>query len=100
MKKARAMRASWRERVDASSLLGVALRLVVGDFGVLLAGRHLLALLVFALLLGDFVGAFGLHQPHLLGGLRTGLVLRIELGLGDLLLGLGLRLADVLGVVL
>ena len=76
------------------------LDLVVGDLRVLLAGRHFLALLVFALLLGDLVLALGLGQPHLLVGLGAGLVLRVQFGLGDLLLGLGLGLADVLGVVL
>ena len=83
--------------------LGGLLRLALGAVALharLLHARVLrLAFLVVALLLRDVVGGLGLRFLHLLLGLGLVLrVLRVELGLGDLLLAFGFRRADVLGV--
>jgi hypothetical protein len=78
--------------------LGVALGGLVRRLRVLLADVLGVALHVVALFLGDVVGGIGLRQLHLLVRLRAGLVLRFQFGLGDLLLALGVGLAEILRI--
>src|SRR4029077_4752786 len=81
-------------------LLDVGLGLLMLRLGRLLARVLLVALHVVALFLRDVVLALGLRLRDLALVTRRGVVLRVELGLGHLLLGLGFLLADVLRVVL
>src|SRR5690606_22706347 len=80
--------------------LGVLLGLHVGRLGFLLAHVLGVAREVVTLLLGHLVLGIGPGLVHLVSVLLTGLVVGLELGLGDLLVALGLLLADVLGIAL
>src|ERR1700761_5897436 len=79
--------------------LDVGLALGFVGAGLLLASALGVALLVVALLLGDFIVGLHLFFLDCTGVAVAGLVLLFQLGLGDVLLALGVLLADVLGVV-
>src|SRR5262249_49180809 len=81
-------------------LLDVRPRPLAPGFLLLLARVLLVALHVVALFLGDVVLAIGLGFRDLALVARRGVFLRVELGLGDLLLRLGFFLAHVLLVAL
>src|SRR5581483_7063191 len=75
-------------------------RLVALRLGFVLARRLLLALLVVAALLGDVVVGLGLRLGDLVLRVAGLVVARVELGLGDFLPAFRFLHADVLGVAL
>src|SRR5258706_3403370 len=92
-------RGGLRVRSDGTlARLRIGDRLVLGRLRFLLACRLVRALLVVALLLRDVVVGVGFRLRHLVLRMRRALSLRLELGLGDILLALGLGHADVLAV--